>query len=392
MAHRRPPALRLPLLSLLATGLFVGGLVWLAAALLLAVAETPGGRCTALGFLLAIPALGGLPFALGSRRREPAVAAAGVLLALGALAIGWAAQIAPEGGPGPGGTLRSVYLGGGEHPRYALANLVPERDQFALGSHLMGPLDAYLDAEQTRRVRALFQRIYEEAAQDPDFAAVGSAMPWSYRELFGRSWDVGHHYVYRPPGHEGEPLPVLLFLHGWGGPFLGYQWVLKRFADARGWAVVSPSFGMGWWRQPQAEPALERTLAWIEAQPDLDGERVVISGLSNGGPGVQRAVLAFPGRWDGVVFLNAVMDSDRLFAVAEAAEGIPILVVTGDAERRIPVEITREWARSMAMVHPRVRLEVFGGEDHFLLFSQPEAVMELLGAWVVEDVSGSAEG
>jgi pimeloyl-ACP methyl ester carboxylesterase len=389
------PLPRLLALSALTTLLFIGACVWCMALLLLVVALTTGGRLTALALVLMTPALCALPFAWRSRRREPALAVLGVMLALGGLSLGWAQHIARPAPSQPDAPLRSIYLGEGQHLRGGLANLVPEVDQFTFGSWLVPFVDPYLDAEQTERVRALFQQIYGEMEGDPTFARMGSAMGWSYRELFGRRWDVGQLYVYRPPTAGEEPLPVLLFLHGWGGPFLGYQWVLKRFADQAGYAVVSPAFGMGWWRQPGAMPTVARALDWIDEQPGLDSERVLLAGLSNGGPGVSRAALAFPERWRGVVFLSAVMDRDHVFGLGEslAEHDTPVLVITGEAERRIPLVYTETDVEALRMVHERVAFEVFPGEDHFLLFSQPEAVMERLARWVEAEISpASAAG
>jgi pimeloyl-ACP methyl ester carboxylesterase len=391
MDPKHPSILRLLFLSALATALFVGALAWGAATLLLVVATTPGGRFTALALVLAIPALCAAPFAWDLRRREPALACLGVLLALGCLAWGHALHIAPSAEEQPMAPLRSLYLGEAEHPRASLASTVPEVDQFTIGSYLMGPIDPFLDAEQTERVRGLFQDIYGEMAQDPAFADMGSAMAYSYAELFGRTWNVGHIYVYTPPHNGDEPMPVLVFLHGWGGPFQGYQWVLKRFADAHGWAVVSPSFGMGWWRQQAAMESVARALDWIDTQPELDGERMIISGLSNGGPGVSAAAVSFPERWQGVVFVSAVMDADRLHELGEslAAHDTPALVITGDAERRIPIEYSAAWVDSLRHARAPVQLEVFEGEDHFLLFSQPGAVMGRLGTWLDTAITAS---
>ncbi len=386
------PPHRLALYALLATTLFIGALVWLASALLLLVAATPGGRFTAIGFLLAIPALAGAPFAWSQRRREPSLAILGVLLALGCLAFGHAINIAPDVETGHDAPLRAVYLEDSEHPRAALANIVPEVDQFTFGSYVMGPIDPFMDREQTQRVRALFQRVYGELAEDPAFAGMGSAMPHSYRELFGGPSDVGHMYVYTPAHEPGEQLPVLLFLHGWGGPFQGYLWVFRHLADAHGYAVVAPSFGMGWWRQAEAMDAVERTLAWIEAQPELDGDHVVLSGLSNGGPGVGRAAMAFPERWRGVAYISAAMDAHRLLGLGDslADHGTPVLVVTADAERRIPLQGTLNAVELLRSQGVQVELEVYPGEDHFLLFSQPEAVMERLGAWLELNASAAS--
>ncbi len=383
MAHS--PPLRRFLFAALATVLFVGVLVWSMAMLLLMVAETAGGRWTALALVLGVPPLCLAPFAASLRRqREPALAALGVVLAIGGLALGRALHLASDATDDPSAVLRSVYLGEAKHRRYGLANLVPELDQFTLGSYLMPAVDPYLDGEQTLRVRALFRDVYRDLAKDPAFEDMGSAMPWSYRELFGGRPDVGHLYVYTPP-HEGdEALPVLVFLHGWGGPFLGYQWVFQRFAKANGYAIVAPSYGMGWWRQRGAMTAVERTLEWIDDQPSLDGSRLILAGLSNGGPGVSQAAITYPERWNAVVFLSAVMDTRRLASLGEslAQHDTPVLVITGDAERRIPLAYTETCVDSLRQAHQGVDLRIFPGEDHFLLFSQPDAVMELLAEWV----------
>jgi dienelactone hydrolase len=142
---------------------------------------------------------------------------------------------------------------------------------------------------------------------------------------------------------------------------------------------------MGWWNQEGAMPAIDRALDWIDAQPGLDGRRIVLAGLSNGGVGVQRAAMAFPERWRGVVFLNGVMDEKRLASLA-ACEA-PFLVVTGAAEDRIPLEYTDAWVDVLRAGSARVHYEVFPGEDHFLLFSQPDAVMALLGGWMEAEIT-----
>ncbi|MFH1463545.1 MAG: hypothetical protein ABIO70_04090 [Pseudomonadota bacterium] len=388
MEPTAPTLRRLLTLSALTTLLFVAAMVLAGSLLLLLVATTPGGRLTALALVLALPSLAALPFAWSSGRREPATALCAAGLLLGALFGGWALHIAPEARTSPGPGLYTVYLTDASHPRASIANLVPERDQFTLGSWLFPFVDPFLDAEQSERVRTLFQRVYAEADADPALADSGSAMAWSYAELFGRRWDVGHLYVYEPATSSPEPRPVLLFLHGWGGPFLGYQEVLRRFADAQGYAVVSPSFGMGWWDQTGAMPALERALAWIDAQPGLDGQRVVLAGLSNGGVGVVRAAVAFPDRWRGVVFLSGVMEASRLAALALSLvdHDTPALVITGADERRIPLEYTQGCVDVLRAGEVRLDLEVFSGEDHFLLFSQPDTVMALLGRWVETEV------
>ncbi|MFH1469206.1 MAG: prolyl oligopeptidase family serine peptidase [Pseudomonadota bacterium] len=72
---------------------------------------------------------------------------------------------------------------------------------------------------------------------------------------------------------------------------------------------------------------------------------------------------------------------DYLLASLAAVEA-PMLVVTGADERRISLRYTEAWVDVLRAHGARVRFEVFPEEDHFLQFSQPDAVMETLGGWV----------
>lgn len=358
------PALRL-VSALCAVGVWVVPPVWLMALGLLLSAHTWPGRLAALCFLTAPPGLllMGLRLRLRSLSRVPRGLGPG-LLALGLLCYGAAWALSPDGEAPPEARLRSVWLDDARFRRGALANVVPEIDQFTLGSHLVPYADPYIDGPQAARIRGAFEAVYLELREAPDFLAAGSQMPRAYLDQLG-----GHLYVYDPGGEA--PRPVILFLHGSAGPFKGYQWVWRSLAEAQGWAVVSPSFGFGHWARPEGVDLVQQTLDWIAAQPELDGERVVLAGLSNGGLGVSRAAAALPGAFEALIYLSPVIEPGQMPAVAAAHDG-PVIVITGDADRRIPLWWVQEAVDALAAAGTEVSLEVAPGEDHFLFFTQRE--------------------
>ncbi len=350
--------------------------------LLLCVAETAGGRLTGLACLLAVVFT---VLAVARRYSKPAgkrwrARAAWGSLGLAGVLLVAAYQQSPRGEPGPNSPVRSIYLAGGSFERSSLANLVPELDQFVMGSYPVGAADLHISFAQAARLRGLLQEVYRPLRADPDFLELGSHMNLAYRELFGMSWDTGHAYVYTPgSAPKSARLPVLLFLHGSAGNFKGYTWVLKTFADQHSFALVVPSFGFGAWNEPDGVRAVERCLTWIGQQPGLNADSIVLAGLSNGGKGVTRAATAHPGAFRALFYISGVLEGARMPVLAEAwGQQRPVRLIHGAADRRLPLFSLQAAVRALAQDSAQVRLRVVEGEDHFLFFSQPELVLRAI--------------
>jgi pimeloyl-ACP methyl ester carboxylesterase len=72
-------------------------------------------------------------------------------------------------------------------------------------------------------------------------------------------------YIRTPRGDSGgQPLQVLIVLHGMGGNGADFANALGSQADARGWLIVAPTIGYGDWTDPaqitHEDPAL---VAWL---------------------------------------------------------------------------------------------------------------------------------
>ena len=75
--------------------------------------------------------------------------------------------------------------------------------------------------------------------------------------------------------------PVVLFLHGYGGNFQFYTWVLKEeFPDA---VILTPSWGMSWHRG--SATYLKEMIADAEKQVGVSLDRPWLMGISAGGRG-----------------------------------------------------------------------------------------------------------
>ena len=312
---------------------------------------------------------------LGALPLLPALVAAALL-----------ALTAPSGtGRGEGLRVEHVFTRpDARFERGRLGNIVQEADQVALGIGLARWIDRFVDRQKARRIRQLTLPLYEAMGRDPDFADMGSVMSYAYAEMWGAAPRGGHYVAIVPGDAEAAKRPSVVFLHGSGGNFASYWYVLAPLARERGIAVLCPTFGFGnWHKAGGVEAALAATDHAIKRY-GLDPERVYLAALSNGGRGATRVAAQHPDRFRGVALISAVLEHRPIRAgVSKGAwRGLPVLFIHGNLDLRLPIGPSRDRVAELRGGGARVSEMVMDGEDHFLLFSQRQAVIERIGAWI----------
>jgi len=292
----------------------------------------------------------------------------------------------PSGDAGPDSPVSHRFTSDTSFPRYTLSNIVPETEQINLGFLVMPALDEIFTYEQAFRVRESTLAVYRDMDRDANFRALGSAMGWAYANLFGRPDDAGQYYLYIPRNRPSGPLPAILFLHGSMGNFKAYTWVWSSLAEELGYAIIAPSFGFGDWRRPGGVEAAEKALEAAQTFVDLDENRLYLAGLSNGGLGVSLLAASTPERFRGLIFISPVMATETVdqSAFQTAWADRPMLIVTGQADERVPFAYVTERARNLEQGGVDITAVSYPGEDHFLFFSQRQGVLQNISEWLQE--------
>jgi pimeloyl-ACP methyl ester carboxylesterase len=248
-------------------------------------------------------------------------------------------------------------------------------------------LDRLLTVERSRRWAAVGSEIYQAVEHDPDFRQLGSAMGWAYADLLGQPFDVGHYYLYVPKDRPAGPLPAVIFLHGSAGNFKAYTWLWSKLAEKQKFVVIAPSFGFGNWRRPGGLEAILAALDDAAAKVELDANEIYLAGLSNGGLGVSQAAGAAAERFHGLILISPVMANeivDRPDFQARWRDR-PMLFITGQLDERVSVGYVEGRVATLKAGGVRVTSRIYPDEDHFLIFSQAEAVFEVIAAWLAEE-------
>ena len=85
-----------------------------------------------------------------------------------------------------------------------------------------------------------------------------------------------------------------------------------------------------------------------------------------------------------MIFLSPVMEP-RLIddpAFLERWRERPVLVITGAADERIPLRYVEQRLAALRGGGVAVTERIYPNEDHFLVFSQPEAIREDVLQWL----------
>jgi pimeloyl-ACP methyl ester carboxylesterase len=168
------------------------------------------------------------------------------------------------------------------------------------------------------------------------------------------------------------------------GNFKAYMWVWSSLAEELGYVIIAPSFGFGNWREPGGVDAAVKALEDAQTIVELDENRFYLAGLSNGGLGVSLLAASIPQRFRGLIFISPVMATEVIdqSTFQSAWTERPVLVVTGQADERVPVAYVTERVRRLERGGVTVKYVVYPEEDHFLFFSQPAHVLEAISRWL----------
>ncbi|MDB6170866.1 MAG: Dipeptidyl aminopeptidase/acylaminoacyl-peptidase-like protein [Chthoniobacteraceae bacterium] len=352
---------------------------------LITVCHTAEGRIFGIaGLLLAVTILlGCIAFGRGAKAWNRSVT--GVFVGFIAFSIVLLAR-APDGRTAGRARVQNRYVGGSwNFRRFAFGNLLPEIDQFRLGFQLVPAVDSLFTGRQARHLAGLTTAIYDELESDADFRALGSVMPEAYDELWGQNFAHGHYFLYIPTGLDRvTPNPAIVFLHGSGGNFKAYTWLLAKVADKLGCVVIAPSFGLGTWHEPETSKTVTAAMNDAERLVKLDKRRLHLIGLSNGGLGTSQCDAALGKEFQTLIFLSPVFDESAIAAPGFAMrwKEREILIITGKEDDRVPFDYVTETAQLLSGMGIRVMMHPVDRADHFMLFSHEADVLDQIESWL----------
>ena len=243
-------------------------------------------------------------------------------------------------------------------------------------------------------------------AQAPVSATTARIQELSY-QFEGAPWssvvyeNVGvemEYQMYVPTTYDGSTAyPLMVLLHGLGsnpGGVIRYQG-LTDLAEERGYIVAAPMGynSRGWYGSRGTSRASNRgddandpanlgdlseldvmnVLAMTLEGYNIDRDRIYLAGHSMGGGGTWHLGIKYPDIWAGLgpVAPAIYTSPDALSAITH----IPVIIIQGDEDRLVNVDIARRWVAQMqelGMTHQYV--EIPGGDHSRIIARDPDNV------------------
>jgi poly(3-hydroxybutyrate) depolymerase/kynurenine formamidase len=240
-------------------------------------------------------------------------------------------------------------------------------------------------------------------AQEPGSVVAADARVQGLTYTFeGTSVEVPY-ALFVPSGYDGaREWPLIVALHGLGRPYdwmMGYDGFVD-FAERGGYVVVAPLgyHPRGWYGSrghgipPGATQEGERLPANLGELSErdvmnvlriarerfrIDDDRIYLWGHSMGGAGAYHLAARHPEIWAGVAVAAAAPLDQPVDDLAKFRH-IPVLVLHGDEDTVVSVELSRTWVarmRELGMEH--VYAEIPGGDHSLFVSRSPETLSKV---------------
>jgi pimeloyl-ACP methyl ester carboxylesterase len=245
--------------------------------------------------------------------------------------------------------------------------LIDERDSLLFGEALLHFIGGVSPGEHEDIVQGL-SSVYREAK-----TANGIFPSPIVSTYLGLQNPAAFDAVVFEPTVTQPVLTGVIFLHGWTGNVTIQCWQIAQAMDGIEALTVCPSTSwIGNWWTPQGEATVRATFAFLRGRGI---ERIYLGGFSNGGNGVGSLIASLGAEPDlkGLFFIAGMRNANGV-----RATGLPVLVIQGTNDERIPVESARQFAAEIGERATYVELEA----DHFLIMKQPQQVQEAIRVWL----------
>jgi pimeloyl-ACP methyl ester carboxylesterase len=245
---------------------------------------------------------------------------------------------------------------------------------------LMDNSQIKLTAKETQGLQASLDHVYTNISSDALFKNVGSALPYC---LADKRPTHGHYFAYFPE-KVSDDTPVIVFLHGFGGNFLFYTYVLKE--EFPGAVVLVPSWGASW--HDGTMQYINDMYKDVKQKRSISVHKPVLMAISAGGPAGFRLYNERPDRFACYVSIASAPPSGT---VSELKHDLKILMVNGRQDSGFRIARVQSVASKLAERLPYFQFHVLDG-DHFFFLSRREDTFRVIKAFLGKVASGRTEG
>src|SRR5258708_426862 len=159
------------------------------------------------------------------------------------------------------------------------ASIFPESLQVVLGAKVLNLRTDIVSKDENDEAIKLIKPIYNELEANTSWAELPTSLGITYEKIMHLNLSQQQYFVYLPKKYNGN---LILFVHGLGGNFKSYIYLLSKVAEDTGSVIVAPTYKMGVWDE-EGIKLLDSSISDFENKFNIKPTRYVYIGISNGG-------------------------------------------------------------------------------------------------------------
>ena len=224
--------------------------------------------------------------------------------------------------------------------------------------------------EATEQLRTALEQTYSSIAADPLLGKIPSALPYCLSDERPKR---GHYFACYPPKFNADA-PVIVFLHGYGGNFLFYTYLLKEeFPDA---VILVPSWSASW--HDGTQQYLDDMYSDVQRRKSFTVRKPRLMAISAGGPAGFRLYNQQPERFSNLV---SIASAPARATVPELKADLKILMLNGKKDAGFPIAAIESVAAQLSKRLPQFRFHVLDADHFFLLSERKETFRVVKEFW-----------
>jgi predicted esterase len=179
--------------------------------------------------------------------------------------------------------------------------------------------------------------------------------------------------AYLPEGFgAGKTYPLIVALHGSGVDERGFFRFAARLLGSLGCPVIAPKArGLSdWYVGDSGKDVFECIEHFIRLYPNIDRERLFLTGFSMGGYGTWRLGLLKPNYFRGLVIISGALTAregtggENILDMIDKVRNENFLILHGDKDNAVPIENTRKAVEKLKALNAKVEYIEVPGAGH----------------------------
>lgn len=183
----------------------------------------------------------------------------------------------------------------------------------------------------------------------------------------------GPYTTYVPEYYDADRAwPLLVTLHGGSGNDVDFLWTWLPYAKSRGYLLLSAkSFGPTWYQWDV--PSLLCMVDELQARYHIDAQRILLTGLSDGGSFSYEVGFAYPERFAGLAVVAGIW---RPHPRSAQASQLPVYIAHGTQDQLFPIEYIRTVAAQLRLLGHDVTFHELANFGHAYPLGENAAILD----------------